>query len=86
MLSLSALVAGASYATDCLFLVLADPCDNILLEHPRHEPSCMADARELSCCDTRKEVTVSIALYADDLLAAGPGKMLVKAMNAIRGA
>ena len=40
--TLSALVVVASFATDCLFMVLAGPCDEILLEHPRHEPSCCA--------------------------------------------
>ena len=34
--SLSALVAGASFATDCLFLVLVEPLDQILIEHPRN--------------------------------------------------
>ena len=64
--SRSALVAGGSFATDCLFLVLADPCDSILLEHPRHEPSCSAADAERQCCAPRKEVTVNIALYTDD--------------------
>ena len=36
VLSLSALVAGGSYATDCLFVVLVEPCDQILLEHPQN--------------------------------------------------
>ena len=66
--SLSALVAGGSFATDCIFRVIADPCDSILLEHPRHEPSCMAADAERQCCATRSEVTVDIAMYADDLL------------------
>ena len=37
--TLSALVAGASYATDCLFLVLVGPCDQMLIEHPQ-QPLC----------------------------------------------
>ena len=53
--TLSALVAGGSFATDRLFLVLAGPCDTILLEHPRHEPSCVADGAENERkCEARK--------------------------------
>jgi len=67
--TLSALVAGGSYATDCLFLVLAGPCDEILLEHPRHEPSCLADGAEEQCkCYARKACKIHLALYADDLV------------------
>ena len=40
--TLSALVAGGSFATDFLFTVLAEPCDQILLEHPR-QPLCTID-------------------------------------------
>ena len=73
--TLSALVAGGSFATDCLFLVLVGPCDAILLEHPRHEPSCLADGAEERCmCDARKTCKAHLALYADDLvtLTTGP--------------
>ena len=67
--TLSALVAGGSYATDCLFLVLAGPCDAILLEHPRHEPSCVADGAEDEYkCEARKSCRVHVALCADDLV------------------
>ena len=72
--TLSALVAGGSYATDCLFVVLAGPCDSILLEHPRHEPRCNAADEAGDCCDSRRSSHVSLAMYADDLcsLATGP--------------
>ena len=86
VLTLSALVVGASCATDCLFLILADPCDSILLEHPRHEPSCSAPEESYDCCPPRKEVTVSIALYADDLLtlSKGPSHSLHGEVAALR--
>ena len=38
--TLSALVAGGSFATECLFLFLAGPCDG---------PSCVADGAENEC-------------------------------------
>jgi ribonuclease HI len=33
--TLSAILAGGSYATDALYMVLMGPCDELLLEHPR---------------------------------------------------
>ena len=32
--TLSAILAGGTFATDCLFMVLAPVCDAILVEHP----------------------------------------------------
>ena len=49
--TLSALVAGGSFATDGLFLVLVGPCDEILLEHPRHDPSCRTFGDDNTCCE-----------------------------------
>ena len=67
--TLSALVAGGSFATDCLFLVLADPCDEILIEHPRRELGIEGGSNnEAEITNIAPQCSVHMFLYADDLV------------------
>ena len=52
ILTLSAILAGGTYATDALYMLLLGPCDRILIEYPRLDLCTFVDDLTLSCMGT----------------------------------
>ena len=56
IVTLSAVLAGGTFATDALFMLLIGPCDEILIEHPGIELCTFVDDLTISCVGTVDEV------------------------------
>ena len=60
ILTLSAILAGGSFATDALFMLLVGPCDRILVDHPRIDVCTFVDDLTLSCYGSIESVASAL--------------------------
>ena len=67
--TLSAVLAGSSFATDALFILLVRTCDGILLEHPTVELCTFVDDITLTCTGTVEHVAAELPAAFNNLVA-----------------
>ena len=67
--TLSAVLAGGSFATDALFMILARTCDGMIVEHPSVDLCVFVDDITLSVSGSPQHVAATLPAAFEDLVA-----------------